>query len=161
MVDLVDCIYIGSISYTICLLTHLTSLQFGGNPGLTCAPSCVSSVSSRAIPSAVCVYPQDTGLCGLIAATYIHSQSGYSQWSCTTGGAALSIPCYTPVWPGVSCNGTDVVGINLASLGITGIIMLCVLCTYLFSVYLRFHIGFRCGLPYLSCVCCVTICDMC
>ena len=66
---------------------------------------------------------QDIGLCGFIAATNVGSKSGYSQWSCTTGGTASSSPCLTPVWPGVSCNGTVVGGINLSSLGVTGMIM--------------------------------------
>ena len=114
---------IGTIPNSVCLVTHLTSLQFtnnGTNPKVTCAPLCVSSVSSRTVPSSVCVYAQDVGLCGLISATNIHSISGYSQWSCSTGGYTTSTPCLSPVWPGLSCAGINVVSVNLNSLGVTG-----------------------------------------
>ena len=92
-----------------------------GNPGITCAPLCVSTVTTRNVPAAICVYPQDNGLCGLIAATNIHSVSGYSQWACTTGGYTATTPCLSPVWPRLTCSGMNVVSINLGSLGVTGI----------------------------------------
>ena len=91
-----------------------------GNHGITCSPVCVSSVYNRVVPSTICVYPQDVGLCGIIAATNIQSKSGYSQWSCTTRGYTTSTPCLSPKWSGVTCNGINVVGINLTSSGITG-----------------------------------------
>ena len=116
-------VHVGSIPISICLVTHLTNLQMiynSSNPGIKCAPLCVSSVTSRTVPSTICVFPQDNGLCGLLAATNIHSISGYSQWSCATGGYTSTLSCLSPLWPGVTCNGVDVVGINLLSLGITG-----------------------------------------
>ena len=116
-------VYVGSVPYSICQLTSLTALPInygGSNPGIPCAPLCVSSVSLQYLPSTICVYPQDTGLCGLIAATSIQSISGYSQWSCTTGGATSTVPCLSPVWPGVTCSGMNVVSINIASIGLTG-----------------------------------------
>ena len=104
-------------------LVHFVISDSGSNPGITCAPLCVSSISSGNlnVPSAVCVYPQDTGLCGLIAATNIHSISGYSQWSCTAGGYTSTTPCLAPVWPGIICSGINVVNLNLTSIALTGL----------------------------------------
>ena len=93
----------------------------GSNVGITCAPLCVSSVAA-VVPSNICVYPQDNGLCGLIAATNIQSISGYSQWSCTTAGYTSSTPCLSPVWPGLSCVGVNVVSVTVNSVGLTGML---------------------------------------
>ena len=115
--------YIGAIPNNICLMGVLSMVVIANsssNPGVTCAPICISSVSSRTVPSSVCVYAQDVGLCGLISATNIHSISGYSQWSCSTGGYTTSTPCLSPVWPGLSCAGINVVSVNLNALGVTG-----------------------------------------
>ena len=115
--------YIGAIPNTFCQLHSLSYLYItnnGLNSGITCAPLCVSSVANHVVRSTVCVYPQDIGLCGLIAATNIQSISGYSQWSCTTGGFTSTTPCLSPVWPGVTCSGTVVVGINFDLVGLTG-----------------------------------------
>ena len=92
----------------------------GSNPGITCAPACVLTIGSRSVPSTACPSNQDIGLCGMIAATNIHSISGYSQWSCTTGGYTSTSPCTSPMWPGVSCVGSNVVSMNIGSLGVTG-----------------------------------------
>ena len=115
--------FIGAIPNTICQIISLTALYItysGTNPGVTCAPLCLSSVTTHAVPSAICPSNQDIGLCGLIAATNIQSISGYSQWSCTTGGYTSTSPCTSPMWPGVSCVGSNVVSMNIGSLGVTG-----------------------------------------
>ena len=113
---------VGSIPNAICVLsiTLLYITNSGTNPGITCAPLCVSSVNTHYVPSTICVYPQDQGLCGLIAATNI--QAKYGQWSCTTAGLTSSTPCKSPVWPGTVCVGSDVVSINVNSIGLIGIV---------------------------------------
>ena len=113
----------GTIPNSVCLLTHLTELQLtsgNSNPGITCGPLCVSSVSSLSVPSSICVYPQDMGLCGFIAATNIQSLSGYSQWSCTTLGVTTTSPCVQPYWTGLNCSGINVVSIVLKNISLTG-----------------------------------------
>ena len=75
----------------------------------------------KTIPSSVCVYPQDNGLCGLVAATNIQSIAGYSQWSCSTSGYTSSTPCLSPVWPGITCTGSNVINsINIGGCGLSG-----------------------------------------
>ena len=115
--------YIGSIPNTICQLTNLQNvfILYGGNNGVTCSPLCLFSISSNLtlVPSTVCVYPQDNALCGLIAATNIHSLPGYSQWSCSTAGYTSTNPC---TWPGLTCNGMNAVSINLNNIGLSGMI---------------------------------------
>ena len=59
-------------------------------------------------------------VCGLMAATNIHSITNFSAWSCTTAGAAATNPC-SPVWFGLGCSGGNIVSINIASLPISGI----------------------------------------
>ena len=108
--------YLGMIPYGICLVTNLQSFNTGID-GVTCSPLCVSSISSTSVPSTVCLYPQDNALCGLIAATNIHSLPGYSQWSCSTAGYTSTNPC---TWPGLTCNGMNVVSINLNNIGLNG-----------------------------------------
>ena len=114
----------GAIPDSLCLVSALNSLFLtnGGNSGLTCSPACLSSITSGNVdaPSTVCVYPQDNGLCGLIAATNIHAKTGYSQWSCTTAGYTSSAPCLSPVWPGVSCVGINVVSISIINFALAG-----------------------------------------
>ena len=112
----------GVVPNSICLLTKLGTLEVtGGNPGVTCAPYCVTSVATRYLPAPICVYPQDVGLCGLIAATDVSSISGYSKWSCTTGGFTSTTPCLTGlVWPGLSCVGLNIVALNVTTKAMTG-----------------------------------------
>ena len=128
---------LGMIPYGICLVTNLQSFNTGID-GVTCSPLCVSSISSTSVPSTVCLYPQDNALCGLIAATNIHLVSGYSQWSCTTAGFTSTNPCsqYSGVWLGLSCNGMNVVSINLYGLGISGVFAyrLCIQFMYSFPM---------------------------
>ena len=77
-------------------------------------------MSVHYVPSTLCPTNQEIGLCGLIAATNIQTISGYSQWSCTTGGYTSTAPCTSPVWAGISCNGIDVVSISIGGVGVTG-----------------------------------------
>ena len=90
---------------------------------MTCVPLCLSSVSTRYIPTDICIYPQENGLCELIAATNIQSISGYSQWSCSTSGYAVTTPCLSPIWPGLTCSGINVMAIRIGSIGLTGTYM--------------------------------------
>ena len=117
--------YIGAIPNAICQIISLTVIYItsgGSNPGITCAPLCLSSVtgSNLFVPSTICPQDQDVGLCGLVAATNVQSKSGYSQWSCTTGGYTSTSPCASPVWPGIVCSGNIVIWLNLYSLGLIG-----------------------------------------
>ena len=94
------------------------------NTGITCAPACLSSITSGNVyvPSTVCPMPtnQDNALCGLIAATNIQTISGYSQWSCTTLGISSVAACTAPIWAGVACSGSNVVSITAANIGLSG-----------------------------------------
>ena len=63
-------------------------------------------------------------LCDVVAATNIHSQSGYSQWSCTTAGVTSTAPCTSPVWPGIICSGSNMVSISLKNIGLPGTVLL-------------------------------------
>ena len=63
--------------------------------------------------------PQDTGMCGFIAAT--NMESLFSEWSCTVGGLTSTDPCVSgSEWPGVICAGGVVTELNCTSLGLTG-----------------------------------------
>ena len=113
---------VGAIPNSVCQLTSLTYLSLSSNAGITCAPSCVTSITSSNlyVPSTACPSNQANGLCGLIAATNINSISSYSQWSCTTGGFTSTAPCAIPVWNGLTCSGGAAVVINLYNIGLTG-----------------------------------------
>ena len=101
----------------MCLLPlSLFDADSSGNAGITCTPLCLSSVATRNLPTATCVYPQDSGLCGMIAASNIQSVSGYSQWSCASGGYTSTNPCSSPVWPGLGCSGGIVVSLSVFNL---------------------------------------------
>ena len=121
---------VGIIPYGICNMPTLQVVYVTNgpsNPGITCAPACVSSVPSTAVPTALCSYPsnQESGLCGLVAATNINTLSGYSMWACTASGYAASTPCNSPVWNGIGCIGGNVVYISVSSVGLTGIVHNC------------------------------------
>ena len=125
IIEYFELIFLGSVPNTFCQLSSLKDLYLtysSTNPGITCAPLCVSSITSANlyIPPSICVYPQDQGLCGMIAATNIQSISGYSRWSCSVIGYTSSTPCLSPVWPGISCIGIDVIAITISNLGLTG-----------------------------------------
>ena len=114
----------GTIPFGLCYISGLTDLHIsdgGTNSGVSCAPYCLSSVTTRVIPTTCAVSVQDTGLCGFIAATNI--QSVRTQWSCTTAGYTSSDPC-SPLWSGVTCAGSVVVSISVPSSGLTGLILM-------------------------------------
>ena len=114
---------VGTVPSTLCDITGLTKLHitiYGTNPLLTCAPLCLTTVTTRSLPSTVvetCPSAEDDGLCGFIAATNIASISNYDEWSCTTDGVTSTDPCAGgSVWTGIEC----VNFIQLSSLSITG-----------------------------------------
>ena len=116
-------LYIGMVPSAFCLLTNLQNIYLtyaSTNPGLICAPSCTSTVSTNYVPSTNCPSNQDNGLCGIIAATNVQSQAGYSQWSCTTLGVVSTAACIAPVWPGITCTGSNVNALNLNNIALTG-----------------------------------------
>ena len=115
--------FVGVIPDSICQLGSLNTFQVtsGGNTGITCAPACVSSIPIHSTPSTVCPTNQEISLCGLIAATNIQSITGYSQWSCTTFGHTSTVPCNSPVWPGLICSGGNPISMSVNGLGISGI----------------------------------------
>ena len=92
------------------------------NPGLTCAPLCMSSIPIKYIPATTCPSNQEIGMCGLIAATNIANIVGHSTWSCTTLGSTVSNPC-SPVWSGLSCNGSAIISIALGGIGVIGMVV--------------------------------------
>ena len=111
---------IGTVPFGLCYISSLTELHIsdgGSNSGISCAPYCLSSVVTRLLPSTCAVSVQDTGLCGLIAATNI--QSVRAQWSCTTSGYTSTDPC-SPLWSGISCVGSVVVSIDTGNSGVAG-----------------------------------------
>ena len=138
-------------------MSNLQSFQVtdsSSNLGISCAPLCLSSVPSGNlfVPSTVCVYPQDYGLCGLIAATNIQSTSGYGQWSCSNLGYTSTNPCAVPVWPGLSCNGINAVSINFGSVGITGNLYIRILLKAILELFIGTipsNIDLITGLSYL------------
>ena len=124
---------VGSIPLQICELSALTNFDAtsAGNPGLTCSPECLTTVSTRYLPDVLCttlptaqptVVPStatpsttpsavptviplsgmDIALCGIIAATNVASVGSYTDWSCETDGHLSSDPCTAP-WGGVTC----------------------------------------------------------
>ena len=124
------CEYAGMIPSSVCQISSLNIfyiLNGGANTGVTCAPSCLSSVPNCQVPATACTYSatpsnQDNGLCGIIAATNIQSKASYSQWSCSASGLTSTTPCSAPVWTGLTCTGgSTIVAINLNNAGITGI----------------------------------------
>ena len=97
--------HLGVIPSSVCSLTKLSLIQVNSgssNPLLTCVPSCISTVATAQVPP-YCPTNQDIGLCGLIAATNIHSLSGHSLWNCTTLGTTVTNPCSPQLWLGIQC----------------------------------------------------------
>ena len=113
-------------------LQYLDVINGGSNPSVSCAPACVSSVTTKSVPATVCPVPssQDIGLCGFIAATNIQSISGYSQWSCSVFGISSAAACTAPIWAGITCSGGNVVSIIAVSVGLTGSLLTCYLRHY-------------------------------
>ena len=146
-------ILIGSIPSAVCNILHLSALFISGsgsNPGVTCAPACLSSVVHLAVPVIACsnspsgqptVNPsrpsgQPTGrpsgqptirpsaeplLYHLCSIiAATNVESMYSQWSCTPAGAPALPPCSSPIWPLLVCSGSDVVSLNFYDLYLSG-----------------------------------------
>ena len=112
--------FVGTIPSAICSVSGLKDFLLSGNL-FTCSPLCVSSVPTRNVPNNVCTPNQDGALCGLIAATNIHSIAGYSQWNCSVYGFTYTNPCTSPLWPGITCNvNNSVASIDVDSLNIIG-----------------------------------------
>ena len=110
-------VHIGALPNSICLLSSLQYFYTSSNPGILCAPLCVSSVTSRTVPTAVCVYPQDIAICGLLAATNLQSVIGLS---CSVTGYTTTTPCLSPVLSEFSCIGMDLVHLELGSKTLIG-----------------------------------------
>ena len=84
------------MSNGICDFKSLEMLYMDDNAGLTCYPSCMTSLFNFTVDESVMSKPQcpsfqDVGLCGLIAATSVGVQ--YAEWSCTTDGLTSTNPC--------------------------------------------------------------------
>ena len=109
----------------MCQMTNLQylSVTYAGNVGVTCAPACLTSITSADlfVPATLCPSNQDIALCSIITATNIQTIASYSQWVCTTFGIASS-PCGSPVWAGLTCTGNNVVSININNVALTGMI---------------------------------------
>ena len=113
---------LGSIPYSACGLPNIHTFDItasGSNPGITCAPLCVSSMAQNTVPSTTCIYNQDAGLCGFIAATNIHTISGKTMWVCVAPGVTATNPC-SPLWGGLVCSGNSVVSISISGIGLSG-----------------------------------------
>ena len=99
----------GTVPSSFCKLTTLTSIHISydnSNPLVTCAPLCLTTVSSRSLPSTIletCPSFQDDGLCSLIAATNIGYLTNYDEWSCNRDGFTITDPCNATMWNGVTC----------------------------------------------------------
>ena len=91
---------------------------------MICAPLCLTTVTSNSLPSAICPSPQDSALCGFIAATNIGNISTHTMWSCNSSGITSSNPCDSPLWTGLVCDGMSIISLTLASIGLTGISIL-------------------------------------
>ena len=114
---------VGMIPSSVCGMPSLGDFEVtktSTNPGITCAPVCLSSVAITDVPTTTCPTGQDYGLCGFIAATNIVNIVGHSVWTCTTLGTTSTNPC-SPVWGGLNCDGYgNVIGIVLGGINVVG-----------------------------------------
>ena len=115
----------GTVPSSLCDISVLTQLEItasASNSLVSCAPECLTTVSSRELPSDIrtnCPSPTDDALCAFIAATNIASIASYTNWQCTTDGYTDTDPCDVP-WVGVSCTGDSIGSIAMNSKGIIG-----------------------------------------
>ena len=114
---------LGTVPSSLCEIASLTKLYItkdSTNPLVTCAPLCLTSVTTKYLPSAICPSSQESAICSFIAATDIESISTHTMWSCTTDGITSTDPC-SPAWSGVTCSGGSIVSLDLNSVGVAGI----------------------------------------
>ena len=113
-----DCNSIGVVPSSLCALKLLNTLYLQSNYGLTCSPSCLSTIytpySGSNSLSARCPNAQESALCGIISSTTVGSR--YSEWSCNSAGVPNTDPCggsgSVGVWRMLSCENGLVVGIS-------------------------------------------------
>ena len=124
--------FLGAIPNALCDYPALnySSISFQDNLFLTCYPDCLTNATllndgglRRGCPG-----DQDTGLCGMVAATNIGQIFNMSMWECDSNNAAIIDPCGTPPWNGLICEGIDAKSLDWRELGVTGE-------TYLFSTF--------------------------
>ena len=113
--------YLGTVPSQLCSLTSLSYLDVTsmGAMSVTCAMWCISTVTTKYIPSLCAPTFQDVSICGLIGALNIASKTGYSMWTCSALGYANN-PCTAP-WSGLACSSGFVNSITLNSLSLKGI----------------------------------------
>ena len=112
------CYAIGVVPSSLCELKLLNTLYLESNYGLTCSPSCLSSVyfpySGSNSLSARCPDEQESALCGIVSSTTVGEV--YSEWSCNSIGVPNTDPCGGSgsggVWRMLSCENGLVVGIS-------------------------------------------------
>ena len=110
--------YVPSSLCNISTLNNLLVTHSDTNPLITCAPLCLTTVNSRALPATVldsCPSFQDNALCGFIASTDIESKTSYTEWSCNSIGKTNTDPCdpFSSTWTGVTCRGNFIVSISM------------------------------------------------
>jgi len=101
-------------------LTYFDVTSGNTNTGITCAPKCLTTVTTRNLPTVYCQSFQDIGLCSFIAATNIASINSYSLWTCDTNGVTITNPCVAPIWLGLTCSNGYASEFTLNSIAITG-----------------------------------------
>ena len=110
----------GTVPHSLCSISTLLLLDLSSTD-ISCAPTCLTTVSTNAMPSTVketCPAAVDDAFCGLIAATNIASISNYTEWSCTTDGLIATDACASgSEWTGVDC---DIVALDLSTIGLRG-----------------------------------------
>ena len=86
-----------------------------GSMNVTCANYCITTVTTKYIPS-ICPSPyQDEAICRLIASTTIAFQSGYSMWTCNAYAFTSTNPCTPSVWSGLLCSASFVSSLTIPS----------------------------------------------
>ena len=110
----------------MCSLSVLNYLDVtsAGAMSVTCAMWCITTVTTRYIPSLCAPTFQDVSICGMIAATNVASKTGYSMWTCNVLGYAATNLCSAP-WAGIACSSGFVSSITLNSLSLKGKSIFC------------------------------------
>lgn len=111
----------GTVSSSLCS-GSLTRLELEQNH-LACFSKCLLTIQTVKFDSDVitCRFPNDLGLCALIASTNVASFPSYSSWNCGADGVTTSDPCGNVTWPSLFCDGQgQVITVQLDSVGLTG-----------------------------------------